>query len=175
MTYGVDKVKDRDIYLDRVQNEGQEREDDDDDVSSGSSFTSAHSAFANRFRMKATTKKKMKIFKVMKKKTMHSSTTVTPRFIRRMTRMQREATRVHRHRKSARNPRHPRPCPRRSPAKRRRRLNPRNHRRRKRPRAKRRSKMILIEPLEIIQTHRCVNISSANLSLFFLFQSTNVH
>jgi hypothetical protein len=29
MNYGVDKVKDRDIYLEHVQNEGQEREDED--------------------------------------------------------------------------------------------------------------------------------------------------
>ncbi len=29
VNYAVDKVKDRDIYLEHVQNEGQEREDDD--------------------------------------------------------------------------------------------------------------------------------------------------
>ncbi len=30
VNYAVDKVKDRDIYLEHVRNEGQEREDDDD-------------------------------------------------------------------------------------------------------------------------------------------------
>jgi hypothetical protein len=29
VNYAVDKVKDRDIYLEHVQNEGQERDDDD--------------------------------------------------------------------------------------------------------------------------------------------------
>jgi len=33
INYAVDKVKDRDVYLEHVQNEGQERDDDDDEES----------------------------------------------------------------------------------------------------------------------------------------------
>lgn len=61
MNYNVDKVKDRDIYLEHVQNEGQEREDDDDVRGNDHQIEKTRLGF---FRTKVTTKRKTKIFKV---------------------------------------------------------------------------------------------------------------
>lgn len=59
VNYAVDGVKDRDIYLEHVRNEGQDREDDD-----VSDIHNKKSSIDFNCRKKVMMKKKMKIFKV---------------------------------------------------------------------------------------------------------------